>query len=242
MAALQRIKVLVCHGSPVLQAGLMAMLARHEDLACSAGDGAPPIRDGPALPDVIVADQGHGVAWAHALGAMASLQARPRVLVVTHSDRECDIRAALSGGVQGYLLVDDAPEHLAAAIRTARPGGRMLSPKVASRLAENVAGEPLTQREQAVLALVVEGLCNKSIATRLDITAGTVKSHLRSAFGKLGAASRTHAIAIAHRRGLLQQRTAAAPHGEPAAHSARQTLIHHHGLRSVPVLAPLVGG
>jgi two-component system NarL family response regulator len=205
MNAHERIKVLVCHGSPVVQAGLAALLARHADLDCTAGDTRSPGFRTEALPEVIVADRDGGIEWIGTLGRMSWLPVRPRVLVVTHSDRECDIRTALSAGVQGYLLIDDAPEHLVPAIRSAQPAGRVLSPRVASRLAENVAGESLTQREQVVLGLVIEGLCNKSIGNRLGITAGTVKSHLRSAFGKLGAASRTQAIAIAHRRGLLHQ-------------------------------------
>lgn len=208
MAALERIKVLMCYDNPVLRAGLMAILARHADLDCTEGVAALIV--GPtAMPDVIVADHHGGVGLVNATGKMRSLHASPRMLILSHSARECDIREALSSGVQGYLLVDDAPEHLAAAIRSVRSGGRALSPKVASRLAENVALEPLTQREEAVLVLVVEGLCNKSIASRLGITAGTVKSHLRSAFGKIGAASRTQAVAIANRRGLLHLRTAA---------------------------------
>jgi DNA-binding NarL/FixJ family response regulator len=207
MTALERIKVLVCYDNPVLLAGLMATLACHGDLDCTASDGATLAYGYGAMPDVIIADHCHGIELARACARLAGPHSRPRVLVVTHSDRECDVRAALSGGAQGYLLIDDVPDLLVSAIRGVRPGGRVLSPKVASRLADNVALEPLTQREEAVLVLVVEGLCNKVIGSRLGITAGTVKSHLRSAFGKLGATSRTQAVAIAHRRGLLQLRT-----------------------------------
>ena len=199
------VEVWVCHASPVVQAGLTALLAPHANLNCASDDGTVLEPGLDALPEVIVADHRRGIEWAEAFGRVPCLRARPRVLVVTHSDRECDIRAAMSAGVQGYVLIDDAPEQLIAGIRDMQRGARFLSPKVASRLAENVSAEALTQREQAVLGLVVEGLCNKLIASQLGITAGTVKCHLRSAFGKLGAASRTQAIAIAHRRGLLQQ-------------------------------------
>jgi|UPI00068FA27C two-component system NarL family response regulator len=207
MSLSDKTRVLVCHVSPVVRAGLMALLAPCDDLDCRLGEGD-------ALPDVIVADHERGIEWVGAIGRMPMLHAAPRVLVVTDSDRECDIRAALSAGVHGYLLINDPPEHLVAAVRSAQPGERVLSPKVASKLAQNIAAEALTLREQTVLGLVTEGLCNKSIASRLGITSGTVKSHLRSAFSKLGAASRTQAIAIAHRRGLLRQASAApAPNG-----------------------------
>ena len=237
MPAEQRIKVLVCHDSPVLQAGLMATLARHEDLDCAEDDGSALSRGRTALPDVIIADHCTGIKLVGAASKVASVHARPSVLIVTHSDRECDIRTALSAGVQGYLLVDDVPEHLAAAIRAVRPGARILSPRVASRLAENVAGEALTHREEVVLCLVVEGLCNKSIGSRLGIASGTVKSHLRAIFTKLGATSRTHAIHIAQRRGLLQPQEAASHRGERAEASARVPLFNSHAARSLPALA-----
>lgn len=230
MTALVRIKVLVSFACPVLQAGLMATLARHADFHCSEAAASASIPFLPTLPDVIIADHVRGLGWVNAGARAAGTHALPPVLVVTHSDRECDIRAALSGGVQGYLLVDDVPEYLAAAVRAVRPGKRILSPQVASRLADNLALEPLTKKETAVLALVVEGLCNKAIGRRLDITTGTVKSHLRSAFGKLGAESRTQAIAIAHRRGLLQSQPDA-NHTVPAARSVPPPLFDHRALR-----------
>jgi DNA-binding NarL/FixJ family response regulator len=200
----ERIKVLVSHDSPLLQAGLLALLGRHADLDCAVGAGSASLGDCGRTPDVIVADHRRAIEWVTAMSRDGP-RVRPRVLAVTYSDRECDIRAAISAGVQGYLLVDDAPEHLAAAVRIVQPRGSILSPRVASRLAESVAGEALTQREQAVLGRVIAGLCNKSIANQLGITAGTVKSHLRSAFGKLGVVSRTQAIAMAHRRGLFHR-------------------------------------
>jgi DNA-binding NarL/FixJ family response regulator len=211
MAALDRIGVLLCHENPVLQAGLVATLAPHSDLACAEGSGSMAIHGFGAKPDVIVADHLGGVRAA-STGAAVPGAIRPRVLIVTRSERECDIRAALSGGVQGYLLLEDLKEHLLPAVRALRLGDRYLSPRVASRLAENVALEHLTQREEAVLGLVVEGLCNKRVANSLGITVGTVKSHLRSAFGKLGATSRTQAMAIAQRRGLLDIGAAAPRH------------------------------
>jgi DNA-binding NarL/FixJ family response regulator len=204
MTCPEPIRVVVRHQSPVLQAGLMAMLARFDDIACTASEGAIPIYAGATRPDVIITDHCSALQWLDSLGSVFDPRPRPRVLVVAQTDRESDIRAALSAGVQGYLLMDDSADQLVAAVRADRPERRILSPRVASRLAESMAGESLTQRELVVLALVVDGFCNKSIANRLGITSGTVKSHLRSAFGKLGVGSRTQAVAMAQRRGLIQ--------------------------------------
>ena len=84
--------------------------------------------------------------------------------------------------------------------------------------------EPLTEREGQVLSLLTDGLCNKHIATRLDISLGTVKAHLRSAFDKLGVHSRTEAILIAERRGILRnlQRPRARATETPASFPAPQ--------------------
>ena len=237
-ATRRRVTILVCFDSPVLQAGMMAMLARERDFDCAEDVGAPFSHGNSVTPDVIVADRDRAIGWANAAVSIHGTRARPRVLVVTHSDRECDIRASLSCGVHGYLLVDDVPEHLASAIRATQPG-RILSPRVASRLAENVALESLTQREEAVLGLVVEGLCNKSIANRLGITAGTVKSHLRSAFSKIGATSRTQAVAVVQRRGLLQPHKENLRHDQATSRSAHQPLFKHHEPRPLPALAAI---
>ena len=74
---------------------------------------------------------------------------------------------------------------------------------MAQRLGDSLSGEALTSREEEVLRLVVDGLCNKSIARCLDISVGTVKSHLKGIFDKLNVKSRTQALCAAERRGLL---------------------------------------
>lgn len=122
-------------------------------------------------------------------------------------DREWEIRRALEHGVRGYLLVGCALDELAVGVRAVHRGARHLSTEVAARLAESVALEPLTAREEQVLRLVAEGLCNKAIGRKLGIAVGTVKSHLKSAFDKLDVESRTQAVAAVERRGLLRQST-----------------------------------
>jgi len=99
-------------------------------------------------------------------------------------------------------------------VRLAHRGTRHLGPEAAARLADSFARDQLTPREEAVLALVVEGLSNKAIAQRLDIALGTVKAHLKAAFAKLGVRGRTEAVVAAERRGLLRE-GAAAPADAP---------------------------
>jgi DNA-binding NarL/FixJ family response regulator len=208
MDATSRIKVLVSHENPVLQAGIVATLACNPDFECAEADESTvsPIPSAP--PDVIVTSHFPTTQRDRAGSRWAHRQRQSRVLIVTQSDRESDIRAALANGVYGYLLLDCASEYLATAVRSVREGRRFLSPRVASCIAETLTVEPLTRREAEVIELVVEGLCNKVIATRLGLAPGTVKSHLRHAFSKLNVGSRTQAVAMAKRIGLVDTRVA----------------------------------
>jgi DNA-binding NarL/FixJ family response regulator len=205
-----RIRVLVVHADPIAQAGLSSACSRYADLEVqdthARSDGAqPPFRPGPhGSVDVVVADYTNGV-------ALAARYARdsgpsPKVLVIAGIDREWEIRNALQLGVRGFLLVGCALDELAAGVRAVHRGARHLSPQVAARLAESVSREPFTAREEEVLRLVAEGLSNKAIATRLGIAVGTVKSHLKPIFDKLQVQSRTQAVTIVERHGLLGAR------------------------------------
>lgn len=193
-----RIQIRVVHADPIAQAGLAAAFSRYPDLE---------VRDGPPRPEldrcaqVVVADYANGVALAsrYARDFSSSL----KVVVIAGIDREWEIRTALERGVRGYLLGGGPLDELAAGVRAVHRGARHLSPHVAARLAESVSREALTAREEEVLRLVVEGLSNKAIATRLGIAVGTVKSHLKPIFDKLQVQSRTQAVSMVERRGLL---------------------------------------
>jgi len=106
------------------------------------------------------------------------------------------------------MLLGVPGEELVSAVRSVHQGGCHLSPSIAAKLAQSLTAEPLTAREEEVLALVTEGLCNKRVAKRLDIGVGTVKTHLRAAFDKLQVRSRAQAVVTAKRRGILRQASA----------------------------------
>ena len=203
MSRRERIPIRVWHANPVLQAGLLATLAGHDDLDCGEGIAADAPQTLPGHLEVVVADHARAVRWARAHPMIQGQRRRPRIMVVAHSDRASDIRAALTAGVHGYVLIDDAPTLLAPAVRALRRGERVLSPRVASRVAESLGLGRLTGRENDVLRLVVDGCSNKSIANDLGVGVETVKTHLRAAFGKLGVTSRTQAAAVVTRCGLL---------------------------------------
>jgi DNA-binding NarL/FixJ family response regulator len=129
------------------------------------------------------------------------------VVVLTSFSDRARIVAALDAGATGYLLKDADPDELARAIRAARGGGAPLDPRAAREVLlqrdELRGGPQLTEREQEVLALVAEGLPNKLIARRLEITERTVKGHLTHVFERIGVTDRTQAALWAreHRLG-----------------------------------------
>jgi DNA-binding NarL/FixJ family response regulator len=211
MSFVDRIRVLVQHGDPVAQAGLSVAFSGYADFEIHNtpgpldGEPAPLDWHARSCADVMVADYANGVTVATELARQSVSAATLKVVVVAGIDREWEIRSALERGVRGYLLVGCSLDELAAGVRAVHRGARHLSPQVAARLAESISVEPLTAREEEVLRLVVEGLCNKAIGKRLGIAVGTVKSHLKSTFDKLNVESRTQAVAAVERRGLLRQ-------------------------------------
>jgi DNA-binding NarL/FixJ family response regulator len=194
------IRVRVLHREPLSQAGLVAALCSQPNFElCEDFAGAA---EYPAE-DVVVAD------WQSALALATSdrdcKRPAPAIVVASGADREWELRRALACNIGGYLTTGFSPQELVDSVRAVHRGSRYLCARAAARLADSIGFEPLTERESDVLQLVVEGLCNKSIARHLDIAIGTVKSHLKAAYEKLAVTSRTQAVAIAERRGLLRR-------------------------------------
>jgi len=137
-------------------------------------------------------------------------QQSPQVKVVALTSFKEDqlVQNALQAGAIGYLLKDVSAEELVRAIRAAHAGQTTLSPEAAQVLIHAASqgfapGPNLTAREQAVLALMVEGLNNTQIAARLVVRPSTIKSHVSHILAKLGVASRSEAVALALRSGLI---------------------------------------
>jgi len=202
MPQASKIKVLIAHSDPLISAGLAATLKRRdfEIMICSSGL-APSHSPASAVPspDVVVADYDSG------LRLIASITCRDRVVILTHSDSEVKICHALEQGARGYLLLGCSLKDLVDALRSVHVGGIALGPIAARRVAERMKLKVLTRREEDILRQLMLGLSNKSIAANLSLTVGTVKTHVKSILGKLEAASRTEAVAVAHRRGIMPE-------------------------------------
>jgi DNA-binding NarL/FixJ family response regulator len=122
------------------------------------------------------------------------------IIVITTFDLDEYVYGALKAGARGFLLKDAGPELLVQAIRAAASGDALISPRVTARLLERFAeldassaaqpSDPLTEREEQVLLTVARGRTNEEIAKELHISLSTVKTHLASLMGKLGARNR----------------------------------------------------
>ena len=127
-----------------------------------------------------------------------------RVIVLTTYDTDDEISQALKAGAKAYVLKDIAAEQLVGCIRDVLAGKTYIAPAAAAKLAETVTRVQLTPRELSALRLLADGKANKEIASELDISERTVKTHLEHLFAKLGVTSRTEAVKVATRRGLVR--------------------------------------
>lgn len=126
-----------------------------------------------------------------------------KLVLLTDEHQPHTVREAVRGGACG--LVDKAAKAdvILSAIAAAAIGQRYISPVIASHLADSLTLEELTRREMDVLKLLSRGDCNKAIARELDVTVGTVKTHVRAIMGKLNSRSRTEAVLQAYRLGMV---------------------------------------
>jgi two-component system NarL family response regulator len=186
--------VLIAHSDPLISAGLAATLSRLRDFETATGGARPPAAD------VVIADYESGLQLIAAGGALGR-----RVMILTHSDSEAKICHALEQGARGYLLLGCSLQALVDGLRSVYMGGIALGPLVASRIADRMKQQALTPREADILRYMMLGMSNKAIASKLTLAVGTVKTHVKSILEKLNASSRTQAVSIAQRRGLLRE-------------------------------------
>jgi NarL family two-component system response regulator LiaR len=207
-----RIRVLVVDDHTMVRRGLAAFLKVFHDLELvgEAATGQAAIQLCTQLqPDVVLMD----MAMPDMDGATATRLIRRQspliqVIALTSFKEEILVQSALQAGAIGYLLKDVTADELAQAIRAAHAGRSTLSPEAAQALVHAASQPPapgldLTERERAVLALMVEGLNNTQIAGRLTVSPSTVKSHVSNILSKLGVASRTEAVTLALRNRLV---------------------------------------
>ena len=202
------IRLLIADDHHLMRAGLIAMLVDEPDLTivAEASNGQEAIeRFQKHRPDVTLLDLRMPVIdGIEATRAIRADDPQARIVILTTFDLDEGIYDAVRAGARAYLLKDAKLEELIDCIHAVHAGETRISPAQAARLATRISGPDLTTRELEVLKLTVGGASNKQIATRLQISQVTVKTHQGHVFAKLGVTSRTEAIAEALRRGLVQ--------------------------------------
>jgi len=207
MNATHRIRILSVDDHPLLREGVKAIIDAEPDmeLVGAAVDGQDGIRQfRRLLPDITLMD----VRLPDMSGIDALIQLRAefvnaRVIMLSTSQRDIEIRRAMESGARGFLLKTMPPQDLFKAIRAVHEGRAFVPAEVAAELAEYFATNLLTPRELEILNLVAKGMKNKHVADVLSIAEDTVKVHMKHIMEKLGASDRTEAVMIAVRRGMF---------------------------------------
>jgi len=206
------IRVLLVDDHAVVRSGLSAFLLAFDglELVGEAGSGEEAVRLCDRLqPDVVLMDLVMpGMDGAQATRAIRDKCPAIQVIALTSFKEQELVERAMEAGAIGYLLKNVSADELAGAIRAAHAGRPTLAPEAAQALIQATRepqkiGFDLTQREREVLALLVQGLNNPEIAERLVVSRSTAKFHVSSILSKLGVASRTEAVALAVKEGLL---------------------------------------
>ena len=203
----EAIRVLIVEDHNVVRQGLVALinLAEGIQVVGEAGDGVEAIAQFRKLqPDVTLVDlRLPKLGGVDVIQRVRSETPQARFVVLTTYDGDEDIYRALKSGAKAYLLKGMTSDELITTIREVAMGKSHIPAAIAERLAERMGTEDLTPREADVLEQIVHGKSNKEIATELDISEATVKTHINSLLGKLGVTDRTQAATAAIRRGLV---------------------------------------
>ena len=201
------IRILSVEDHPVFREGLATIISSQQDmiLVAQANNAAEAIEQFRIhRPDVTLMDlRLPGRNGTDALVAIRGDFPKARIIMLTTSDGDGEIRLALRAGAVAYVLKSMPKNELLAVIRSVHVGGRHIPVEVAARLAEHMGDENLTSRELEVLGLIRDGHRNKQIADELAISETTVNFHIKNLVEKLNANDRTHAVTIALKRGIL---------------------------------------
>jgi len=213
------IRVLVADDQSMVRAGFRMLLGDEKDIevVAEASNGLEAVEKAERFhPTVVLMDiRMPELDGLEATRRILAADPAARILILTTFDLDEYIYEALKAGASGFVLKDDPPEQLIAAIHTVAAGDALLSPAVTKRVIEQFAHIPrptppreldeLTGRERDILKLIAQGLSNSEIGERLYISETTVKTHVTHVLQKLNLRDRVQAVVLAYQSGLVAQ-------------------------------------
>ena len=221
------ITVLVADDQAMVRSGFRLLLAGEPgiEVVAEAGNGLEALQKTKRLePTVVLMDiRMPDVDGLQATRDIIASGSSARILILTTFDLDEYVYEALRAGASGFVLKDDPPEQLIAAVRTVAAGDALLSPAVTRRVIDQFTRVPLpapprefdelTEREREIFVLIADGLSNAEIGARLFISDTTVKTHITHIFQKLGLRDRVQAVVLAHRTGIFDAHSRTPPPG-----------------------------
>jgi DNA-binding NarL/FixJ family response regulator len=211
------IRVLVADDQSMVRAGFRMLLANEPDIevVAEASNGLEAVHQAARfLPSVILMDiRMPELDGLEATRRILTKDQAAKILILTTFDLDEYVYEALRAGASGFVLKDDPPEQLLAAIRVVAAGDALLSPAITKRVIAQFTRIPrpappggldeLTDRELDVFRLIARGLSNPEIARELYISETTVKTHITHILQKLNLRDRVQAVVLAYETGLL---------------------------------------
>jgi DNA-binding NarL/FixJ family response regulator len=213
------IRVLVADDQSMVRAGFRMLLSEEEDIevVAEASNGLEAVdKAGRFDPTVVLMDiRMPELDGLKATRRILEENADARILILTTFDLDEYVYEALKAGASGFVLKDDPPEQLLAAIRTVAAGDALLSPTITKRVIAQFTRIPrpeppkeldeLTDREREILRLIANGLSNAEIGQELHISETTVKTHVTHVLQKLDLRDRVQAVVLVHQTGVFDQ-------------------------------------
>jgi DNA-binding NarL/FixJ family response regulator len=211
------IRVLVADDQAMVRSGFRMLLGSEPDIevVAEASNGVEAVQKAARFePTVVLMDiRMPDLDGLQATRQIIAADPAARILILTTFDLDEYVYEALRAGASGFVLKDDPPEQLIAAVRTVAAGDALLSPSVTKRVIKQFTRVPrpsppkeldeLTDREREIFVLIADGLSNAEIGERLYISDTTVKTHITHIFQKLGVRDRVQAVVLAYRTGVF---------------------------------------
>jgi DNA-binding NarL/FixJ family response regulator len=211
-----KIHLMLVEDSPEYRETITMAVAKETDIELVSQFGtaeeALRVLQSTASPDLILLDLNlPGISGTDALPWFKKYAPETKIIVLTQSNKEADVLAAISAGASGYLLKGSTRRQIFDGVRTVMNGGAMIDPEIAiyilntlkARPTESDPGKALSARELEILVLLGDGMVQKEISRHLDITSNTVATHIRRIYEKLEVQNAPAAISKAYRSGIL---------------------------------------